>query len=320
MADHIEGLDNFSISPEDREKFASLTGIFDDPVDPYGDLPVMSPDELKDGDMIMMLGRGCYKCIPISWLIRYLDGGAYSHSAMVSIIDGQPMVWDHSPDKPDDPMELHPVSYERGVRDHWWAHVYRFVKDGQPIGSDRFPRAPLVSVLESHRGDVYDIQALVIAGVIAILAKQPEDPFVRGIVRQALDFIAVVLKYLIDHEDLRKGMLTCTSVTGLTFWQALNKMEHDYALLVDIERDRAHIHNLNDQDWQATIQRIRDQLARLWEDLPEQLQHYEQLCQQNTKWVEVGGSQLPVNLVSPSDLEFSATFERVAKLPIPSSK
>ena len=96
---------------EEAELHAELQGLAnEDPVDPYPDLREMDPRELQDGDVLMMLGMGDFHGIPIPWLIRFLDGGAYSHSAMVTLEAAEPMVWDHSKE-----WKLAPVSYEEGV-------------------------------------------------------------------------------------------------------------------------------------------------------------------------------------------------------------
>jgi hypothetical protein len=281
--------------------------------DPYPDLPVIPPDQLHDGDVLMMLGEGCVYIgpipIPISWIIRALDGGAYSHSAVVSIIDGQPNVWDHSKD-----FVLGPVSLHDGIKEHKWCHVYRLDKNGEHAGSDRYPTAPIVKVLCAHKGDPYDMWLLVMAGVVAVISRMPENPVVREVVRIALEALVFVLNWLLDHKDIRKGMLVCTAVTGLSYWSALNKLPHDYALEVDIQRHRG---GKGDAGWEQTIDRVKAVLTRVWPDFPDQLAQYEQTLASNAQWVDVGGPLLPVNMVSPSDLEFSRTLQRVGRLKIP---
>ena len=58
-------------------------------------------------------------------------------------------------------------------------------------------------------------------------------------------------------------------------------------------------------------------LGRIWDDFPAQLAAYRQTLASNAHWVEVGSPGLPVNLVAPSDLEFSHNLQRVGKLEIP---
>ena len=113
-------------------------------------------------------------------------------------------------------------------------------------------------------------------------------------------------------------MLVCTGVAGCAFWEAVNEVNHDYALEVDIERRRNQVSPISDPEWDQVIADMREQLGRIWPDLPSALAAYENLINAgNSAWVEVGSSLLPVNLVSPSDFEFSRSFKRVAKLPIP---
>lgn len=286
-----------------------MAARYDLGADPYPDLPLMPPDALKDGDVLMMLGQGTYHGIPVSWLIRALDGGAYSHSAVVSLIDGEPRVWDHSDD-----MQLAPVSLNQGIRHHAWCHVYRFTKHGEPVGSDRYPSAPIVEVLEGHRGDPYDMGLLIMAGVVAVLSRRPEDPVLRELARLGLEALIGAITWLLDHKDIRSGMLICTAVTGLSYWSALNQTPHDYALEVDIQRRGP---TAADDDWDDAIDRLKALLARVWPEFPEDEARWQQALASNAHWVEVGGRFLPVNMVSPSDLEFSRTLERVGKLKIP---
>jgi hypothetical protein len=83
---------------------------------------------------------------------------------------------------------------------------------------------------------------------------------------------------------------------------------------VDIQRHRA---GKGDEDWERTITKVKEVLTRVWPDFPEDLERFERTLASNAHWVEAGGPLLPVNMVSPSDLEFSRTLERVGRLEIP---
>lgn len=282
--------------------------------DPYPDLPVIPPNELHDGDVLMMLGQGWvpvtkWISLPVSWLIRVLDGGSYSHSAMVSIVDAEPRVWDHSHD-----WALGPVSLEKGIREHRWCHVYRLTKHGEHVGSRRYPAEAIVDVLNAHRGDPYDKVLLLMAGVVAVVSRMPENRALREAVRAGLDAAVVAINWLLDHKDIRAQMLICTAVTGTSYWQAVNEVPRDYALEADIQRRG---HPGGDAAWERTIAKLREALGRVWPELPAELDQYQRTLASNAHWVEIGGSLLPVNLVSPSDLEFSRTLERVGRLEIP---
>lgn len=281
--------------------------------DPYPELPVLPPEALRDGDVLMMLGEGWVRIgwlrLPVSWLIRALDGGAYSHSALVTLVDGTPRVWDHS-----EAWALAPVDLHAGIAKHAWCHVYRFRKHGESLGSQRYPAAPVVDVLNAHRGDPYDKTLLLLAGIVAVLSRMPEDPSRREALRKRLELLVAMLEWLLQDRDVRAGMLICTAVTGMGFWQARHEAPHDYALEVDLQRKGSGV---QDADWERTTQKLRDVLARLLPELPEDLATWQHARSSNAAWVEVGGPMLPVNLVSPSDLEFSRTLERVGKLEIP---
>lgn len=293
---------------------------FDLASDPYADLPVIEPGDLRDGDVLMMLGEGWvtvyehhgrkYK-LPVSWLIRVLDGGAYSHSAMVSIVDGEPKVWDHSQD-----WQLGPVSLRDGIRKHRWCHVYRMTKHGAGVGSHRYPAAPIVDALQAHAGDPYDKALLLMAGVVAVISRMPEEARLREVLRLALEIAVAAINWLADHKDIRAGMLVCTAVTGMAFWQARNEVPHDYALQADMQRRRQP--EPVDPKWERTIADLKQALGRVWPELPAELEIYRQTLASNAQWVDIGGPLLPVNLVSPSDLEFSRTLmPPVGRLEIP---
>ncbi|TVS18867.1 MAG: hypothetical protein EA417_02085 [Gammaproteobacteria bacterium] len=299
----------------DRDPTADMIEQLDPGPDPYPALPVMPPEALRDGDVLMMLGQGYSRIgklpVPVSLLIRALDGGAYSHSAVVSIIDGEPKVWDHSAD-----WLLGPVSLDDGIRNHAWCHVYRLFKHGEHVGSSRYPSAPIVKALAERQGDAYDTKLLLTAGVVAVVSRMPANPHVRELARRALEAAVEVINWYLDRKDIRSSMLICTAVTGLSYWNAVNAKPHDYALEVDIQR-RGAVDDHGSEDWKRTIAKVKAALSRVWPDFPDDLARFRKTQASNAHWVEVGGQLLPVNLVSPSDLEFSRTLERVGRLHIP---
>lgn len=292
--------------------------------DPYPDLPVLPQSGLRDGDVLLMLGTGWSPVpplpfeLPVSWLIRTLDGGAYSHAAIVtweppeSGGPAEPRVWDHSGD-----WSLGTVPVDEALEDHAWCHVYRFEKDGERLGSPRFPRARVPEALRPHRGDPYDKKLLLFAGLVALLSRMPSEPWVRRCARVALDAVVFVLELLLDDEDIREGALVCTAVPGVSFWEAREDAPHDYALEVDVERRRG-LEPVADPEWEATMERLRRVLRRVYPDLDAELAAWRAtVFAGNAHWVPVGSDALPVNLVSPSDLEHSHTLRRVAKLAVP---
>jgi hypothetical protein len=283
--------------------------------EPYPDLRTMDPSELNDGDVLMMAGYGWSKisehiCLPVSWLIRMLDGGSYSHATIVTIEDGEPLAWDHGGEA----LELHPGPLDAALKGHLWCHVYRMCKNGEHLGSDRYPAQPVVTALDAHQGDKYDIGLLVLAGIVTVISRMPTDPEIRALARRGLVLLVAALEWYIEHKDVRGGMLICCAVPGLAYWQALNELPHDYALQADLERH--HVGD-GDEEWQAQIDQIKDLLTKIWPDVPQQISDYQKLLAANAEWVDIGGTSLPVNFVSPMDLETSHTLERVGRLEIP---
>jgi hypothetical protein len=279
----------------------------------------MAPDELRDGDVLMMLGVGRTKIgpfrLPVSWFIRYLDGGAYSHSAVVSLINGVPHVWDHSED-----WCLHPVALDAAVVGHAWCHVYRLHKHDETVGSKRYPAAPLVTTLESYEGDHYDIYRLVIAGIITVLSDQPGDPRMRDLARRALIMLTRLLTELWEQKKFDNKMLVCTAVPGLSYWNADNGNPHDYSLQADMERRRRRhaAASGSDAKWDEAVADMRELLNKIFDDFDSQLSNYQQQIRAgNADWVDIGSTDLPANLVTPSDLEYSRTLKAVGHLAIP---
>ena len=300
-----------------RDSTAALIRALDLGPDPYPDLPVIPPEALRDGDVLMMLGQGYSRVgpfdLPVSWLIRALDGGAYSHSAVVSIVGGEPKVWDHSDD-----WLLGPVNLHDGIKEHAWCHVYRLFKHDEHVGSARYPCAPIVQVLSERVGDRYDTKLLLMAAVVAVVSRMPANPMVREAARVALEAVVLVINWYLDRRDIRSGMLICTAVTAFCYWSALNATPHDYALEVDMQRPRAgDPHGHGREDWDGTIAAVQKTLARVWPDFPDDLARLQRARASNAHWVDVGGPLLPVNLVSPADLEFSRTLEPIGRLAIP---
>jgi len=301
------------------------------PVDPYPDLPLLPREALRDGDVLLMLGVGSAEIpplpfpVPISWIIRFLDGGAYSHASIVTWEEPDaggvraPRAWDHSRD-----WALGPVSLDAALADHAWCHVYRFEKEGQGLDAPRFPRDRVPRALRPHAGEPYDKLLLVFAGVVALLSRMPRDRWVRAALRIALDAVVVALEWYLDRHDIRRNALVCTAVPCIAFWESLFEVPHDYALEVDLERRRALASpeerpgGERDPDWDATMERLRRVLARVYPDLDAQLAAWrETVFARNAHWVPAGSPGLPVNLVTPSDLEFSRTLHRVGRLAIP---
>lgn len=283
--------------------------------EPYPDLRTMDPSELKDGDVLMLAGYGWsqinrYIRLPVSWLIRVLDGGSYSHATIVTLREGEPLAWNHGGEA----LELSPGPLDAALKHHLWCHVYRMCKNGEHLGSDRYPPQPLVNALDAHRGDKYDIGLLVLAGIVAVISRMPKDPDLRALARKGLILLVAALEWYIEHKDVRGGMLICCAVPGLCYWEAQNEIPHDYALEADLER---HQVGDGDEEWQALVTRIRALLAEIWPDAPEQISAYQQTLAANAQWVDIGGASLPVNFVSPLDLETSHTLERVGRLVIP---
>ncbi len=294
--------------PDDLRELLSLGG------DPYPDLPTIPPRDLRNGDVLLMLGEGWPKIhgipIPISWLIRKLDGGAYSHAALVTWENGEPCAWDHSMD-----WKLGPVRLADALKEHQYCHVYRFEKNGEPLDGPDYPSGPAVTALRRHGNDAYDTYLLVLAGVVAVLSRMPESATLRFALRMALNALVELLEWLIG-EDIRRPALVCTGVVGVTFWEALFRTDNAYAIEVDLERRRL-APLARDPKWEEVLSRIRRLLARIWPDFEKQWSAYQAALASNQKWVPVGGPGLPVNLVAPSDLEHSRTLRRTAKLAIP---
>lgn len=289
------------------------------PADPYPDLPTIPEAELRDGDVLLMLGEGWSTVhgvpLPVSWIIRALDGGAYSHAALVTWEGAPraPRVWDHSAE-----WKLGPVPVARALADHAYCHVYRFDKDGEPLGGPRYPSGPVVAALRGHVNDPYDAALLVMAGVVAVISRMPEGALERRLLRLALSALVEVLEWVIGHVDVRGGALVCTGVVGISFWEARPAVPGArFALEADLDRRRADAPSGADPEWDATIERIRRALERLWPSFRAQLAAREAALASNTHWVEIGSGALPVNLVAPSDLEHARTLRRVAKLAIP---
>lgn len=291
--------------------------------DPYPTLPLMRPDELRDGDVLMMLGVGWTTIetkwgkikLPVSWMIRYLDGGAYSHSAVVSLDGGVPKVWDHSKD-----WVLHPVPLDAAIAGHAWCHVYRLHKHDETVGSGRYPAPPLVHQLRFHEGNPYDIYRLVIAGIITVLSARPKNPLMRDLARRALIMLTKILTELWKHGKFDDRMLVCTAVAGVSYWKADNGTPHDYALQADLERRRRRLAmaGADDADWDKAVAGMRDLLNRIYGDFDDQVAGLERALRAgNADWVDIGSRELPATLVSPADLEFSHTLKVVGHLDIP---
>lgn len=169
----------------------------------------VSPDDLQPGDIFLSFGKKA--CV--SELIRYLDGGLYSHAG---IFDGKNSIDMHE-------TGLEPMSLERLVELQDYVHVYRFISDsGEMLGEAGWPSDPILHVINHYRdpenGYNYDIPQLFLLALWIIVKRGPNH---KGILAQIEKWIRnAIEKLMACYHTGSRGGLVCTSLVYRCFEEA----------------------------------------------------------------------------------------------------
>lgn len=217
--DHLDGGTNPSLPPDDffggrKESLLNLIGKLCNLVDiPDKPEPIfaieISPEDLKVGDIFLSFGKKA--CV--SKLIRYLDGGFYSHAG---IFDGEKSIDMHE-------TGLEPMSVERLAELQDYVHVYRFISDsGEMLGQKGWPSDPILDVINHYRdpenGYNYDIPQLFLLALWILVKRAPNH---KGILAKIEEWIREAIEQLMaSYHTGNRGGLVCTSLVYRCFEEA----------------------------------------------------------------------------------------------------
>src|SRR5437879_259528 len=101
-------------------------------------MPKISVQELQDGDVLLYHGTAL-----ISRLIRLFDGGSYSHAAIIHK--------GHITEALGSGITQNTVAASTARTKY--VEIYRFIKQGQRLGSNEYPTHPLDQAISSFEAE-----------------------------------------------------------------------------------------------------------------------------------------------------------------------
>lgn len=290
---------------------------------------LLTPDDLEEADLLLMsgntrlplgdlIGRPWLKWpkIPISKLIRWLDGGSYSHATIVSVGDGgQILAWDHGEN-----WRLGPRPLGDATKGTLRCDVFRFAP--RRDNPKRFPTNVIVGPLDNYIGNDYGMRVLLVVGILAVIRRSPKREFWREVLFVVLEQMFRILDLHWD-EDLDGEPLICTAVPGLAHHLGGQAMSDDgYELEIKLGRGGAEdILTASNDPHAASRMRLRRRLeqaapslSRAFESLDAEI--WRTRASEVDMWRKIG-SVVPPNFVGVSDLEFSRSLYHVGQLELP---
>ena len=268
-------------------------------------LPRITRAQLLAGDVLLSCGQEA-----LSILIKRLDGGDYSHSA----------VWDgaFAIDAAHDGFKKNRLQDD--IDKQWYLDAYRWHSPPPPtdLGDPGYPYQPVTArsdaIVAAKTKFAYD--ELFMAAVVIAVSKQPDDKWLR---RAARLLLSRVQQWVHDHITSKPGVvaMTCAESVAVSFDEA---DPPTYELKVEIDQSRNY----------ATLARATPRL--LGNFMTHMLSPYDELRQRYADLVVAAAPQIlralqvpagaggfaqmnfPPGCVTPRDLQTSPSLRRVGRL------
>ncbi len=192
----------------------------------------IQPTDLRPGDVLLSLGVG-----DLSEMICLIDGGRYSHAALWT---GNRVV--HAT------LGGIVLADLEGQKQQKLTDVYRYTRDGHPLGSERWPSEPVIERAERFVGGRYAYSDLVMLAMLIGYGRRPRIPVMETIVRRigahAADGVTAWFQDQMRRSRKAAGQsspaapdapgiaTTCTELVGTAFYEAESTPPHAYALEV----------------------------------------------------------------------------------------
>lgn len=290
-------------------------------------MPHITPDNLKPGDVLMSLDEW-----ELSQLIAAIEEGNYSHAIYWN---GQEVIQGTLDGVTKMPLE--------SLVDKCYVDAFRLrPRDGDALGSDGLPVAPVNAAVEVLIGLPYDYSNMVTlawliwssrhhsleqwARMLRVVAKVGWQRLLDELIQEMQAFTASVTA---TPAGRRQAKMTCTEVVTTSFWNADPKQGHRYGLSFLIPQSRAAF---------RAMAGPAEQLP------PEQAERLEALLRESERLllavdphirersgarfamfnatgaagqpleVVAGSEDLPLGLVSPKEMETSPSLTKVGRL------
>lgn len=258
---------------------------------------LLRESELRPGDVLLSLGDAWE-----SRLIRWLDGGHYSHAGLY---DGEGVI----------------MSGVNGIerRPLYTADVYRFQHEGVPAGDGTLDPQVLVDQARIYLEvpNRYGYTTLYMVGLLMIMRRLAHPAWRRVLVEVLGGILLARIKEAMER-DLPTGVIavTCSELVTRVFCNARQVSGEPWDILIEL--DGRH-------DWpswpptsgrfERLMQEMEEVLAQANPRLPEQVSRARFAAQGSPNQVVVAGGPLaPACFVSPGDLEHSRSFAQVGRV------
>jgi hypothetical protein len=298
------------------QRTSGLTGTL-------GNLPKISKSDLRPGDVLLSCG-----CEALSELIRRVDGGDYSHSAMW---DGEFAV-----DATGSGLKRRKLEDDEAVQ--WFIDAYRWHEppEGPVLGSPKYPTHPVLDELNEifEHGAAFAYDGLVLAALVIWVSNQPSDQWLRRAARLLLSrFEDWFLRRI---RKAGKTAMVCSETVARSFDQAERPPNYSIEIIVDGSRDSAAIEDAAKADGAGgggvatetptRVTSYEDVKRRFGEILltgmrPDERARLLDFADLNARTrrgppetVEVGESGLPPSCVTPHDLQRSPNLKVIGRL------
>jgi hypothetical protein len=289
-----------------------------------GNLPRISKSDLRPGDVLLSCG-----CEALSELIRRIDGGDYSHSAMW---DGQFAV-----DATSKGLKQNKLEDDEAVQ--WFIDAYRWhepPESGPVLGSPNYPTQPVLNEIKEilKRGADFAYDGLVLAALVIWVSNRPADKWLRRAARLLLSrFEDWFLKRI---RKPGKTAMVCSESVARSFDQANRPPNYTIEIIVDGSRDSAAIEDAAKIDatggggvatqTPTRVTTYEDVKRRYGEILltgmpPEERARLLDFADRNDRarrgpgeTIEAGENGLPPSCVTPHDLQRSPNLKVIGRL------
>lgn len=186
---------------------------------------LIKPNVLQAGDILLSCGTEA-----LSMLIKRLDGGDYSHSA---VYDGE-----YAVDATSKGVVRRDLKQDMDVQ--WYVDAYRWHSPSPgdiDLGEPSYPYEPVITrntaIVDAKTQFAYD--ELLMAGLVIAVSKQPDDEWLRTAVRLLL---SRVQEWVHDHITSKPPTqsMTCAETVAVSFDEA-EKSKYEIAIEIDKSRD-----------------------------------------------------------------------------------
>jgi hypothetical protein len=256
-------------------------------------MTTIASGNLKDGDVLLYHGKAL-----LSKIIMTFDGGNYSHAGIFRA--------GHITEALGDGIDQSAIA--ASVSNAKFVDVYRFIKDGNPLGGAQYPVAPLDSAIVTFEvnKNAYAYDELLLLALLCStrqLTAIMRAPALAMVVRNFLDSASEVLA---DMMSRGKKPVICSEMVFRCFENAGYPLEirgADIPMAAELDQIVAKATPAD----AATARQIRAQAEAF-------LQNYSQAAHPGTG-LAASAAVLPVaNFVTPHDLQNSPNLQLAGRL------